>query len=130
MKVAVSAGSDSPEGNVTPVFGRCAGFLILEVEDGEIKKSEFVENAGINAAGGAGMIAANTVAGKGVEAVLTGNMGPNAFGPLDKAGIKVYSAGGMKITEAVAKLAKGGLEEIKEPGEFGRGKAAGTMGAQ
>ncbi len=111
MKVAISANSEDINGQVNPVFGRCPGFIIAEVEDSEIKKHEFVGNDAMNAAGGAGIAAAQTVINQGVQAVISGNVGPNAFAVFKQSGIKFYPASGMGIQEAVKKMAEGALKE-------------------
>ena len=42
MKVAISASSEDTNGQVNPVFGRCPGHIIAEVEGGEIKSHSFI----------------------------------------------------------------------------------------
>jgi len=67
------------------------------------------------ASGGAGIQAAQTVAKSGVDAVVTGNMGPNAFQTLSAAGIKVFIGADGTIKESIEKYNKGELEETKAP---------------
>lgn len=138
MKIAISAGSEDLEGQVNPVFGRCPGFLVVETEGKEIKESTFVQNQAVNVPQGAGISAAQTVIGRGAKAVITGNVGPNAMMVLRQSGIKIYHAAGMKISEAVGKMAEGKLQELIQgagtagPGAgFGRGigRRAGGAGA-
>jgi predicted Fe-Mo cluster-binding NifX family protein len=86
MKVAVSALSSELDGSVDPRFGRCSYFLVVDPETMEF---EAVENPHVSASGGAGIQAAQLVAGKSVQAVLTGSCGPNAFQTLKAAGVKV-----------------------------------------
>jgi len=107
---------------VNPVFGRCPGFLIVEAEGGEIKESEFIENAAGKVAQGAGISAAQKVVELGVKAIITGNMGPNAIMVLQKEGIRVYRADGMNIKDAVKMLNMGRLEELKSAEGHGMGK--------
>ena len=114
MKIAVSATKGDLEATVDPRFGRCAYFVIVEVEGGRIKDFEVVENKAAMAFGGAGIQAAQIVANKGAEIVITGNMGPNAFAALSMAGIKVVvGATGMKVKQAVEMYLKGELTETK-----------------
>jgi len=130
MKVAISANSADLNSLVSPVFGRCAGFIIAEVENGEIKSSEFVANPALNMFRGAGIQAAQLVLSKNVQAVISGNLGPNAFAVLQQAGVKVYQAFGLTIKDAVRKLSAGTLPEMTQqagPG-FGRGLGRGRGG--
>ena len=75
MKIAISANGTDRNAQVDPRFGRCQYFLIIDT-DGD--QTEAVPNAAQSAGGGAGIQAAQTVADRNVEAVLTGNVGPNA----------------------------------------------------
>lgn len=111
MKIAISASSDDIGGQVNATFGRCQGFIIAEVEGSEVKSSEFVANSAVNSPGGAGIVAAQAVINQGVQAVISGNLGPNAFNVLQQAGIKFYPAFGMNIKEAIEKMAAGALKE-------------------
>lgn len=63
--------------------------------------------------GGAGIKAAQTVINTGVEAVITGNIGPNAFQIFSTTGIKVITGFNGSIKDAVEKYKKGELKETK-----------------
>jgi predicted Fe-Mo cluster-binding NifX family protein len=131
MKIAVSASSPDLEGSVDPRFGRCSYFLIVDPETMEF---EAVENPYVGASGGAGIQAAQLVAGKGVQAVLTGSCGPNACQTLKAAGVKVV----VGVTGTVRELIQDYISgvEFKEasgpdvPPHFGMGgrPAAGRGG--
>ena len=128
MKIAVSAMADNLDAMVDARFGRCAYFVIVEVEGNEIKSSEAVKNPGVTAIGGAGIQAAQIVANKGVEALITGNIGPNAFAALSGTGIKVITGiGGITVKGAVQRYLKGELKETKQPTTpgFGPGRGMG-----
>lgn len=111
MKIAISASSDDLNGQVNPVFGRCPGFLIVETEGSEIKSHSFVSNTALNAVHGAGTAAAQAVINQGVQAVISGNLGPNAFNMIEQAGIKFYPGFGLNIKEAIEKVASGQLKD-------------------
>lgn len=132
MKVAVSAFEGKMEEKVNPVFGRCPGFVIAEVEGGKVKSSSFVENPAMSAGMGAGVAASQKVVEQGAEAVVTGNTGPNAFMVLQQSGVKVYRAAGQSVGEALKQLGQGKLEEMKGSnvaGHFGMQGAGAGRGA-
>ncbi len=66
-------------------FGRCEYFQIHDTNTGEIK---ILENEGESASGGAGIAASNQLINQNVDIIITGNLGPNAFGIIVKEGIK------------------------------------------
>ncbi len=126
MRIAVSTTEGGLDDKVSDVFGRAVSFTIVDVEDGDIKSVEVVRNDFAVRGGGAGVAVSQFLADKGVEVVLTGNVGPNALSVLNSAGIKVYRAGGMKVKEAIEKFLKGELEQILVPSDpkFGRHRRA------
>jgi len=75
MMIAISATGPTLDAEVDPRFGRCQCFIIADPQTMEF---EAADNSSAMAAGGAGISAAQMIAGKGVEALLTGNCGPNA----------------------------------------------------
>jgi|Deesub1362A_J573_1020465.scaffolds.fasta_scaffold00285_7 predicted Fe-Mo cluster-binding NifX family protein len=111
MKVAASTNRGGLEDKVTEIFGRAGSFTVIEIENGDVKSVEVMENfAGRGS--GAGISAAQLIADKGVEALLTGRVGPNALDALKSAGIKIYNAGGMSVRKALDELLNGKLSEI------------------
>lgn len=98
MKIAVSATAPNLSAQVDPRFGRCRYFIIVETDS---MGFEGIENSSAAAGGGAGIAAAQLVVGEEVEAVLTGNCGPNAFSVLEAAGIKVMTDASGNVREAV-----------------------------
>ena len=112
MKIAVSATSDSLDAQIDPRFGRCPYFLIV---DSETMKFEAVPNTAAGAMSGAGIQAAQTIASKGVQAVLTGNVGPNAFQALSSAGIDIITGTFGTVREAVERFKSGQLQKITAP---------------
>jgi len=116
MKIAISSDGNTIESKVDQRFGRCRYFLVVELENREIKEIKAVENKGTMQGHGAGIKAAQQVADLGVKSVITGNLGPNAAGVLDKLNIKSYQASGM-AKEAVDDFIYNKLEEITEIAE-------------
>lgn len=113
MKIAVSATGKGLESRVDERFGRCPNFVIIEVEGKEIRGSEDMENTATAQMGGAGITASQMVADKGVEAVITGNMGPRAFQVFEQLGIEVYQGSGT-VKEVAEKYISGELTRMNE----------------
>jgi predicted Fe-Mo cluster-binding NifX family protein len=125
LKIAVSAMQASLDSDIDLRFGRCRYFLII---DPQTMQFEAVENVNGMASGGAGIVSAQMVASKGVEAVLTGNCGPNAFQVLSTAGVQVIAGVSGKVQDAVDSYKAGKLKASCQPnvaGHFGLGHGGG-----
>jgi len=125
MKICVSATANSLDAPVDPRFGRCQYFLVV---DSETMQFEAIPNMASGAMGGAGIQAAQIIASKGVKALITGNVGPNAFQALSAAGIQIITGAYGTVREAVEKYKKGELKGISAPtvgGHFGMGAGRG-----
>ena len=128
MKIAISANGTTPEADVDPRFGRCQYFMIADTDTGTF---EAMDNSSAAAAGGAGISAARTIAGKGVEAVLTGNCGPNAHQVFTAAGIQVIPNVTGTVKDAVAAWKSGRYSASREanvPDHYGTGGRSSGMG--
>ena len=68
----------------------------------------------LNAAQGAGIQTGRNVAELGVEAVITGNVGPNAFKTLNAAGVKIFLAGKQSAQQAIDSYKTGELKEVNQ----------------
>jgi len=110
MKICISSTGEDLNAQVDPRFGRCSYFLIV---DTNTMSFESISNESAMTAGGAGIQAAQTVAKAGVESVLTGNVGPNAFQTLSAAGIKVFTGVNGTIKEVIEKYKKGELNKTE-----------------
>ena len=120
--IAVSANSPDLDTDIDPRFGRCQ-YLILV--DPDTMNFEAVNNSGGMGSGGAGISTAQLIAGKGVEAILTGNCGPNAYQVLSAAGIKVITGVSGKVKDAIQSYKSGKLQASSQPnvaGHFGMGR--------
>jgi predicted Fe-Mo cluster-binding NifX family protein len=87
MKVVVSSLGENLDAPASPVFGRCPTYVFVDTETMEF---EALSNPAMSQGGGAGIQAAQFVVNKGAKAVLTGNLGPNAFDVLQAAGVPGY----------------------------------------
>jgi predicted Fe-Mo cluster-binding NifX family protein len=112
MKIAVSSMGKSIESNVSDIFARCPFFIIVEIKNQKIDKTEIIENESTDQMSGAGISAAQLMAEKNVNAVITGNVGPRAFDVLKQFNIEIYRGEG-KVKEAVEKFIEGKLEKFE-----------------
>ena len=121
MKIAITASGEDLNSPVDRVFGRARFFVIMDPEETSIEVLENSQN--VNAAQGAGIQAAQQIANKGIDVVLTGNVGPNAFRALDAVSIKVYQFGSdiLTVHDAVAAWKEGRLQEVTAPTAEGHG---------
>jgi predicted Fe-Mo cluster-binding NifX family protein len=125
MKVAITATGLTLDADIDPRFGRCQYFIIV---DPETMQFEALENSGAMAGGGAGVSTAQMIASKGVEAVLTGNCGPNAYQVLSAAGIKVITGVAGKVQDAIQGYKSGKFQASSQPNvgdHFGMGRGMG-----
>jgi len=111
MKAAISSTGPELQSKVDPRFGRCAYLIFYDTDTGDW---EAVPNANMDASGGAGIRTAQSVVDRGVEAVVTGNIGPNAMQVLSGQ-VKVYTGFFGTVEEAVQALKAGGMTDTSSP---------------
>ena len=122
MKVAISALGEDLQAQVDPRFGRAQNFIIVDPETMEF---EVISNTGINAMHGAGIQSGQLMSSKGVTAVITGNLGPNAYQTLTAAGIQLFQAGAVTVAQAIESYKKGQLQPITQMGPAHAGMGGG-----
>ncbi len=109
MKIIFTTSGATLDAPLDPSFGRARNFLLYDLE---CDTSEIISNQqNLNAAQGAGIQAAQTIAKAGAQALITGHCGPKAFRVLAAAGIKVYNTNTPTVAEALARYRAGGLTE-------------------
>jgi predicted Fe-Mo cluster-binding NifX family protein len=112
MKVAVSSSGTNLDSQIDPRFGRCAYFIIVNTDD---MSFEAFDNEAIALGGGAGIQSSQFVVSKGAEAVITGNVGPNAVHTLSAAGVKIFTGQTGSIREAVERYKNGDIKPQRSP---------------
>ena len=137
MKVCISSTGNNLDSPIDPRFGRSPFFLIVDKESGQFQA---IENPGAGFGGGAGIAAAQIVAEQKVDAVITGNIGPNAFGVLQNAGIKMFTGVfGITARQALDDFKLNKISETVQPtgpnfmgmpGGMGRGGGMGKGGGR
>lgn len=112
MKICITSYGQTLESQVDPRFGRCAYFIIMDPETMEF---EVIENNSAQTSGGAGIQAGQLVTEKKVQAVLTGNVGPNAYQVLNAGDIEIYTGITGNIKEAVEKYNAKKIIPVERP---------------
>ncbi|MFO8109660.1 MAG: NifB/NifX family molybdenum-iron cluster-binding protein [Thermoplasmata archaeon] len=110
MKIAITSNGKDLDSDVDPRFGRCQYFIVLDPETMEFTAHD---NSGAMQRGGAGPVAVKTISDLGVEGVITGNVGPNAYDALSSAGIKAFIGASGTVNEVVEQWKNGVLEEAE-----------------
>ncbi len=112
MKLAICAKNEGLNAEVDQRFGRCPCFVVVDTEKSEVIES--ISNINAEAAGGAGPQAAQLLAGRNIEAVVLGNVGPNAIEALKAARVKVYSGVTGTVEDTLKKFLEGSLKLVAE----------------
>lgn len=120
MKICITSSKGAIDSNLDPRFGRCSYFVIADIESGE--HTIIPNEAGISG-GGAGISSGQLMVEKGVEAIITGNVGPNAMSVLKAAGISIFRGKNESVKNNIDNYKAGKLEIITEtvPSHFGMG---------
>jgi predicted Fe-Mo cluster-binding NifX family protein len=108
-KIAVSVKENSLDSEISEIFARCPYFIIAEIKDGKIEKTEIIENKSLDQMSGAGISAAQLMAEKDIRAVITGNVGPRALDVLKQFNISIYYYKGI-AKDALGKFIEGKLK--------------------
>ncbi|MBN2022228.1 MAG: NifB/NifX family molybdenum-iron cluster-binding protein [Pirellulales bacterium] len=107
MKILITAQGADLDSLVDPRFGRAKHFLVVDTETGAFSAHDNRQN--LDAAQGAGIQAGRAAVELGVEAVLTGNVGPKAFAVLDAANVAIHTGISGTVKDAIARFKAGGL---------------------
>jgi predicted Fe-Mo cluster-binding NifX family protein len=112
MKIAVTAQDKELSGEIDLRFGRAKWLIVIDTETGDYEAHDNIVN--LNAAQGAGIQTGRNIANLGVEAVITGNVGPNAFRTLKAANVKVFLSDTQTVQDAIDALKAGKLKEVDQ----------------
>ena len=112
MKICITSKGKNLESQVDPRFGRCAYFILIDPDSMEF---ETIENSNAQTMGGAGIQSGQLISSKGVKAVLTGNVGPNAFQTLQASGIDIITGVSGSVEEATRKYKAEEFKPIEDP---------------
>jgi predicted Fe-Mo cluster-binding NifX family protein len=127
MIIVVTANGADLDAPASPVFGRCPAYVFVDTESMQF---EGVENPALGTASGAGIQAAQFVIERGAQAVVTGNVGPNAFNVFQSAGVPIYLSDSGTVREMAEAFRVGELQSIADANVragmgMGRGRGMG-----
>jgi predicted Fe-Mo cluster-binding NifX family protein len=107
MKLVVTSTGKTMDSAVDPRFGRAGNFILF---DTDTQAHQVLDNrAGVDAAHGAGIQAAEQVAKLGAQVVITGRCGPKAERSLRAAGIEIVVGAAGTVADVIARFRSGEL---------------------
>ena len=112
MKIAITAQGQDLSSRLDLRFGRAKWLIVVDAETGDFQAHDNVVN--LNAAQGAGIQTGRNIANLGTDAVITGNVGPNAFKTLNAANVKIFLAEKQTVAEAVDLFKAGKLKQVEQ----------------
>jgi len=124
MRVAITASGPDLKATVDPRFGRAQFFIFV---DPDTMDFEAIENTSVAAAHGAGIQSGQLMSSKGISAIITGSVGPNAYHTLTAAGIQIFHTTAGTVVQALDAFKKGQLQPLAQVGPAHAG--TGGMGA-
>jgi predicted Fe-Mo cluster-binding NifX family protein len=102
LKLAITAAGPDLSSAIDQRFGRARYLLIVDTPERAVQAID--NRAGMDAAQGAGIQAAQSVIDSKASVLITGHCGPKAFRALKAAGIHVYLAPGGTVEEAIGRF--------------------------
>jgi len=112
MRIAITAQGQDLSSQLDQRFGRAKWLIVVDTETGGFQAHDNIVN--LNAAQGAGIQTGRNVADLGADAVITGNLGPNAFKTLNAANVKVFLAKKQTVQQAIDSHKAGELKEVDQ----------------
>ncbi|HEX79298.1 MAG TPA: dinitrogenase iron-molybdenum cofactor biosynthesis protein [Dehalococcoidia bacterium] len=112
MKIAISTMGQTVDSEVDSRFGRCRYFVIVDLET---MQSRALDNSAATGSGGVGVSTTQTIIKEGVEAIITGNCGPNAHQALTAAGIKIITGITGNVQDVIEDYRSGKLKTSSQP---------------
>lgn len=113
MKLAVTSQGSNIHSPLDPRFGRAKYFIVVDTETGVFSAVD--NSVNLNLAQGAGVQAGKKVVELGVDALITGHVGPKAFSTLQAGKVKVYAVAAGTVSEAIELFKTGKLAAVESP---------------
>lgn len=113
--------------SISPIFGRCQTFTIVEVNGKEIRDAKILPNRYASGISGVGIQAGQFIVQQGAKVAIAGNFGPNVSAVLSQAGVEMIVAQG-NVKDTIKKYLNKDLEPLQTsqiPFGMGRGMGRG-----
>lgn len=124
MKLAVTSHGPQLHSALDPRFGRARHFIVVDTETGA---STAVDNSdGLDLAQGAGIQAGRRIVELGVEALVTGHVGPKALAILRAGRVRIYTGASGAVADALELFRQGRLACLDSADPPGAGATAGA----
>src|SRR3989339_1515829 len=105
MRVAVTSKGNGMHGQIAEHFGRCPEYILIDIENGRIKKTGVVPNPYFNSHTPGAV--PDFMKKNHVDLVITGGIGPMGIQALNEYGIKVMTGVKGKPSDAVSDYISG-----------------------
>jgi len=102
MKVAITSRGPQLTSQIDPRFGRAKYFVVYDSDTDRFAAHN--NDFNVNAVHGAGIQATQDIVDLGVQALITGHVGPKAFESLRTAGVEIYIGAAGTVQEVVEKF--------------------------
>jgi len=112
MRVAITSKGKTMDAEIESRFSRSPFFVIVNTQTGHFNG---FENPGAAARDAACIKAVKFLVDRGVKAVITGNVGHNAFVTIQDTPIRIYLGATGTVREALENFKKRKLSRAKEP---------------
>ncbi len=97
---------------ISPHFGRCPYYTLVEVEGDEVKKVTSVENPYYLSHGQPGQVP-NFIKHQKAEVIITGGIGPRAIEFFNELGIETVTGASGRVADVVSSYLRGELKRTK-----------------
>lgn len=105
MRIAVALDN----GEISPHFGRCAGYALYDAEEGKVVRKSFLDSPGHSPGS-----LPEFLREKGASCVMAGGMGPRAREIFERHGITVITGVTGNPDEAVCRYLEGSLPQTED----------------
>ena len=110
MKIAVAANDDRGlEATISEHFGRCPYYILVEVDEKELGKTEAVKSPFYRNHGEPGEVP-NFIKSLDAQVIISGGMGPKAIGFFQQLGIQTVTGVSGTVGEAIKAYMSGAIE--------------------
>ena len=113
MKIALATDDNGGlEAVLSHHFGRCPYYVLVDIDDNEIKEVNAVQNPFYESHGQPGEVP-NFIKSLGAQVMIAGGMGPKAIGFFEQFGIQAITGGSGMVREVINAYMSGRIEGAK-----------------